>query len=214
MLIALMGLTLANCAQTQYPVKREANVDEGRVLNQVPQWQVDAQIEKGLIKNRDANEYIYAVGQGTSPDLQLAVEKAVMVAKANLADQLQGEMNKRTELYVTEVGQEGSKEVASKVESTIVNVIQKIKVQGYEEWNKDVYETPSGEYRVYVGLKIGVGDANRLAEYIATNAISAIDVDTLAKNAIDKVLVETITTADGITKTITKPDGIVTTETQ
>ena len=29
MLIALMGLTLANCAQTQYPVKLEANVDEG-----------------------------------------------------------------------------------------------------------------------------------------------------------------------------------------
>ena len=46
------------------------------------------------------------------------------------------------------------------------------------------------------------------------NAYDAIDVDTLAKNAIDKVLVETITTADGITKSITKPDGIVTTETQ
>ena len=72
----------------------------------------------------------------------------------------------------------------------------------------------NGEYRVYVGLKIGVGDANRLAEYIANNAIESIDVDTLAKNAIDKVLVETITTADGITKTITKPDGIVTVETQ
>ena len=211
-LIALMSLTMAACANTQYPVKLEANVDEGRVLNQVPQWYVDAQIDKGLIKNRDANEYIYAVGQGTSPDLQLAVEKAIIVAKANLADQLEGEMNKRTELYITEVGQEGSKEVASKIESTIVNVIQKIKVQGYEEWNKDVYETPNGEYRVYVGLKIGVGDANRLAEYIATNAIESIDVDTLAKNAIDKVLVETITTADGITKTITKPDGITTIE--
>ena len=199
MLIALMGLTLANCAQTQYPVKLEANVDEGRVLNQVPQWYVDAQIEKGLIKNRDANEYIYAVGQGTSPDLQLAVEKAVMVAKANLADQLQGEMNKRTELYVTEVGQEGSKEVASKVESTIVNVIQKIKVQGYEEWNKSIYETPNGEYRVYIGLKIGVGDANRLADYIAKSAVDAVDVDTLAKTAIDQVI-------------ITNPDGITTIE--
>ena len=196
MLIALMGLTLANCAQTQYPVKLEANVDEGRVLNQVPQWYIDAQIEKGLIKNRDANEYIYAVGQGTSPDLQLAVEKAVMVAKANLADQLQGEMNKRTELYVTEVGQEGSKEVASKVESTIVNVIQKIKVQGYEEWNKSIYETPNGEYRVYIGLKIGVGDANRLADYIAKSAVDAVDVDTLAKTAIDQVI---ITSPDGIT---------------
>ena len=188
MLIALIGLTLANCAQTQYPVKLEANVDEGRVLNQVPQWYVDAQIEKGLIKNRDANEYIYAVGQGTSPDLQLAVEKAVMVAKANLADQLQGEMNKRTELYVTEVGQEGSKEVASKVESTIVNVIQKIKVQGYEEWNKSIYETPNGEYRVYVGLKMGVGDTNRLFDYIVSQATIGTNIDSLAEEAIDEVM--------------------------
>ena len=188
MLIALIGLTLANCAQTQYPVKLEANVDEGRVLNQVPQWYVDAQVEKGLIKNRDADKYIYAVGQGTSPDLQLAVEKAVMVAKANLADQLQGEMNKRTELYVTEVGQEGSKEVASKVESTIVNVIQKIKVQGYEEWNKSIYETPNGEYRVYVGLKMGVGDTNRLFDYIVSQATIGTNIDSLAEEAIDEVM--------------------------
>ena len=188
MLIALIGLTLANCAQTQYPVKLEANVDEGRVLNQVPQWYVDAQIEKGLIKNRDADKYIYAVGQGTSPDLQLAVEKAVMVAKANLADQLQGEMNKRTELYVTEVGQEGSKEVASKVESTIVNVIQKIKVQGYEEWNKSIYETPNGEYRVYVGLKMGVGNTNRLFDYIVSQATIGTNIDSLAEEAIDEVM--------------------------
>ena len=187
-LIALMGLTMAACANTQYPVKLEANVDEGRVLNQVPQWYVDAQIDKGLIKNRDANEYIYAVGQGTSPDLQLAVEKAVMVAKANLADQLQGEMNKRTELYVTEVGQEGSKEVASKVESTIVNVIQKIKVQGYEEWNKSIYETPNGEYRVYVGLKMGVGDTNRLFDYIVSQATIGTNIDSLAEEAIDEVM--------------------------
>jgi hypothetical protein len=188
MLIALMGLTLANCAQTQYPVKLEANVDEGRVLNQVPQWYVDAQVEKGLIKNRDADKYIYAVGQGTSPDLQLAVEKAIMVAKANLADQLQGEMNKRTELYVTEVCQEGNKDVASKIESTIVNVIQKIKVQGYEEWNKDVYETPSGEYRVYIGLKMGIGKSNRLFDYIVSQATTGTDIDSLAEEAIDKVM--------------------------
>ena len=188
MLIALIGLTLANCAQTQYPVKLEANVDEGRVLNQVPQWYVDAQVEKGLIKNRDADKYIYAVGQGTSPDLQLAVEKAIMVAKANLADQLQGEMNKRTELYVTEVGQEGNKDVASKIESTIVNVIQKIKVQGYEEWNKDVYETPSGEYRVYIGLKMGIGKSNRLFDYIVSQATTGTDIDSPAQEAIDKVM--------------------------
>jgi len=186
-IIALLTLFLTNCSQT-YKVKQEAKIDDGRILNEVPQWYIDAEIQKGLIKDRDAEDYIYAVGQGTSPDLQLAVEKAIMIAKASLADQLEGEMNKRSELYITEIGQEGNKNVASKIESTIVNIIEKTKVQGYEEWNKAVYETVEGQYRVYVGLKMGVGEANRLAEYIVANANSAVDINKLADEAINKVV--------------------------
>ena len=187
-LIALLTLFLTNCAQKTYEVKQEAKIDDGRLLNEVPQWYIDAEIRKGLIKDRDAEDYIYGVGQGTSPDLQLAVEKAIMIAKASLADQLEGEMNKRSELYITEIGQEGNKEIASKVESTIVNVIQKTTVVGYEEWNKAVFETANGQYRVYIGLKMGIGDANRLAEYIVANANNSVDINKLAEEAIDEVV--------------------------
>ena len=196
-LIALLALTLTNCANTNYKVKQEVK-EEGRVLNQVPQWYIDAKIDKGFVFNRDADLYIYSVGQGSSPDLQLAIEKAMMIAKAELADKLRGQMNKRTDLYITEIGQEGNKQVVSKVEEVIVNVVQETMIQGYESWEKAVYETPDGEYRVYIGLKMGVGDANYLAEYIAKNA-NAVDIDTLAKNAIEKVI-------------ITNPDGIPTVE--
>ena len=185
-MIALLALGLTNCAQTNYKVKQEVK-EEGRTLNQVPQWYIDAKIDKGFVFNRDADLFIYSVGQGSSPDLQLAIEKAMMIAKAELADKLRGQMNKRTDLYITEVGQEGNKEVVSKVEEVIVNVVRETMIQGYESWEKAVYETPDGEYRVYIGLKMGVGDANMLAEYIAKNSISPVDVDTLAKNAIDKI---------------------------
>ena len=196
-LIALLALTLTNCAGNTYKVKQEAK-EEGRVLNQVPQWYIDAKIDKGFVFNRNADLFVYSVGQGSSPDLQLAIEKAMMIAKAELADKLQGQMNKRTDLYITEIGQEGNKEVASKIEEVIVNVVKETMIQGYEQWEKAVYETPNGEYRVYIGLKMGVGDANYLAEYIAKNA-NAVDIDTLAKNAIEKVV-------------ITNPDGIKTVE--
>ena len=200
-MIALLALGLTNCSQSNYKVKKEVN-KEGRTLDKVPQWYIDAKVDKGFIFEKDANLYIYSVGQGNSPDLQLAIEKAMMIAKAELADKLQGQMNKRTDLYITEVGQDGNKQVVSKVEETIVNIVRDTMIQGYESWEKSVYETPDGEYRVYVGLKIGVGDANRLADYIAKNAINTIDVDTLAKNAIDDLVI------------ITKPDGIVTVEKQ
>ena len=200
-MIALLALGLTNCSQSNYKVNKEVN-KEGRTLDKVPQWYIDAKVDKGFIFEKDANLYIYSVGQGNSPDLQLAIEKAMMIAKAELADKLQGQMNKRTDLYITEVGQDGNKQVVSKVEETIVNIVRDTMIQGYESWEKAVYETPDGEYRVYVGLKIGVGDTNRLADYIAKNAINTIDVDTLAKNAIDDLVI------------ITKPDGIVTVEKQ
>ena len=199
-MIALLALGLTNCSQSNYKVNKEANT-EGRTLDKVPQWYIEAKIDKGYFKNKDAEKFVYAVGQGNSPDLQLAIEKAMMVAKAELADKLQGQMNKQSELYVTEIGSEGNKKVVSKIEETIVNIAKGTMIQGYEAWEKEVYETPNGEYRVYVGLKMGVGDSNKLAEYIAKHAFTAVDVDTLAKNAIDKVMIENITEPDGI-KTI------------
>ena len=199
-IITLLALGLTNCSQSNYKVNKEVS-KEGRVLNQVPQWYIDAKVDKGLIFDKNADTFIYAVGQGLSPDLQLAIEKAMMIAKAELADKLQGQMNKRTDLYVTEVGQDGNAQVVSKIEETIVNVVRETMIQGYEQWEKAVYETSDGTYRVYVGLKMGIGDTNRLAEYIAKNAINTIDVDTLAKTAIDKVITS-------------NPDGIVTIETQ
>ena len=196
-LIALLALTLTNCSKTLtgkadkdkvYKVKEEANVEDGRILNKVPQWFVDAQVEKGLITNRDAENFIYGVGSGESPDLQMAIDKAILIAKASLADQLEGELNKRANYFVTENGKEGNKSVVSKIDQTIVNIIKETKVQGYEEWHKAVFETPNGTYRVYIGLKYGVGDANRLAEYIVANADEAVDIDELAKEATDSLV--------------------------
>ncbi len=49
-IIALLALTLANCAEKTYKVKQEAKVEDGRVLNKVPQWFVDAKIDKVITK--------------------------------------------------------------------------------------------------------------------------------------------------------------------
>ena len=193
--ITALSLFLVACGST-HTIKQEAtfNSDDSvkQVLNEVPQWYVDAEVKKGLITNRDADQFIYGVGTSVSPDLQLALNKATMVAKADLADQINGEINARSEQFITELGQEGNKQVATRVEETIVNVISATTVIGYDEFAKDIFITADQNYRVYVGLKWGYNDNNKLFAMIeddlALQIEAAANVDQLAEEAYDSVM--------------------------
>ena len=193
--ITALSLFLVACGST-HTIKQEAtfNSDDTvkQVLNEVPQWYIDSEVKKGLITNRDADQFIYGVGTSVSPDLQLAINKATMVAKADLADQINGELNARSEQFITELGQEGNKQVASRVEETIVNVISATTVVGYDEFAKDIFITSDQNYRVYIGLKWGYNDKNKLFAMIeddlALQIESAANVDELAEEAYDRVM--------------------------
>ena len=198
--ITALSLFLVACGST-HTIKQEAtfNSDDSvkQVLNEVPQWYIDAEVKKGLITNRDADQFIYGVGTSVSPDLQLAINKATMVAKADLADQINGELNARSEQFITELGQEGNKQVASRVEETIVNVISSTTVVGYDEFAKDIFITADQNYRVYVGLKWGYNDNNKLFAYIQDDHNLQIEmnanVDELAEEAYEKVMAAPVT---------------------
>lgn len=193
--ITALSLFLVACGST-HTIKQEAtfNSDDSvkQVLNEVPQWYIDAEVKKGLITNRDADQFIYGVGTSVSPDLQLAINKATMVAKADLADQINGELNARSEQFITELGQEGNKQVASRVEETIVNVISNTAVVGYDEFAKDIFITSDQNYRVYIGLKWGYNENNKLfamiTDDLALQIEAAANVDELAEEAYDRVM--------------------------
>ena len=193
--ITALSLFLVACGST-HTIKQEAtfNSDDSvkQVLNEVPQWYIDSEVKKGLITNRDADQFIYGVGTSVSPDLQLAINKATMVAKADLADQINGELNARSEQFITELGQEGNKQVASRVEETIVNVISATTVVGYDEFAKDIFITSDQNYRVYIGLKWGYNENNKLfamiTDDLALQIEAAANVDELAEEAYDRVM--------------------------
>ena len=198
-----LSLFLAACSST-HTIKQEATFESDgvvkQVLNEVPQWYIDAEVKKGLITNRDADQFIYGVGTSVSPDLQLAINKATMVAKADLADQINGELNARSEQFITELGQEGNKQVASRVEETIVNVISATTVVGYDEFAKDIFITSDQNYRVYIGLKWGYNDNNKLFAYIQDDHNLQIEmnanVDELAEEAYEKVMAAPVTNVE------------------
>jgi len=183
-----LGLLVSNCSAT-YKMKNE----QGKVLNQVPKWYMNDFSEKKACdtptfgKDKD-KMCIFGVGTAVSPDLSLAIEKAMMIAKAEMADIIRGEMNKSSKQFITELGKTNNKTVVSEVESTIVNLIKDTPVRGYEIFAKDVTITKQKYYRAWVGLRLPMGEYNKMYNYTIAEAVDAYNVKEKANIAYNNLI--------------------------
>jgi len=183
-----LGLLVSNCSAT-YKMKNE----QGKVLNQVPKWYMNDFSEKKACdtptfgKDKD-KMCIFGVGTAVSPDLSLAIEKAMMIAKAEMADIIRGEMNKSSKQFITELGKTNNKTVVSEVESTIVNLIKDTPVRGYEIFAKDVTVTKQKYYRAWIGLRLPMGEYNKMYNYTISEAVDAYNVKEKAQIAYDNLI--------------------------
>ena len=84
-------IMLANCS-SHYNIKKETG---GNVVSKVPNWYMNDFNEKKACKTatfgKDKDRVcIYGTATAVSPDLELAIEKATMKAKAEMADIIKG----------------------------------------------------------------------------------------------------------------------------
>ncbi len=186
--VMALGLLVANCSGTNYKIKTE----KSKVLNEVPKWYVNDFSKKKACNTprfgKDKNKMcIFGVSTAVSPDLQLAIEKGMMVAKSELADKVKGEMNKSSKIFITELGKNHNKTTVSEVESTIVNLIKNTPVRGYEIFAKDITMTKNGYYRVWIGLRLPMGEYNKMYNFTIAEAVDAYNVKSKAKIAFEKL---------------------------
>ena len=124
-MIGSMALLLTNCASNTYKIKQEKD----KQVLKVPSWYMNDYSEKKECgttrfgKNK-SKECIFGVGTSVSPDLELAIEKGMLIAKAEVADKVKGEMNKKAKIFTTELGKNLQKTVVTDVETTLVNIIK------------------------------------------------------------------------------------------
>ena len=189
LLVVFAGLLLSACSSTTYKMKSE----KGKFVNEVPKWYMADFSEKKACntprfgKDKD-RMCIFGVGTAVSPDLQLAIEKGMMIAKSELADIIKGEMNKSTKQFITELGKTHTKTTVSEVEMTIVNLIKDTPVRGYEIFAKDVTITKSNYYRVWIGLRLPMGEYNKMYNYTIADAVDAYNLKEKANIAYEKLL--------------------------
>jgi len=184
MLILAAGFILGACSSSStYQIKAESN----QILDTVPSWYVmDFKEKKACnVNSQDVNEKqcIFGVGTSVSPDLGLAVEKAKMIAKAEMADIIKGEMNKRSKQGITELGKNETKSVVTDVESTLVNIIEKTPVRGYEIFAQEVNSTSKGYYRAWIGLRLPLGEFNKMYNYTINEVVDSYNLKQKAEQA-------------------------------
>ena len=187
-----VALMLNACAGGTYKIKSES----GKTMNQVPKWYMADFSERkacdtSIIGKGKDKLCLFGVATSVSPDLQLAIEKAKMQAKSEIADIVAGEMNKQSKQFITELGKTHSKTTVTEVESTLINIIKNTPVRGYEIWKQDVTLTKNGYYRAWIGMRLPLGEYNKMYNYTIEQAMDAYNVKEKADIAFKKVLEQT-----------------------
>jgi hypothetical protein len=187
-MIAALGLSLTACANKTYSIKKEGN----KTVKKVPAWYMaDIAENKACDKSRfgksKTKECIYGVGTAVSPSLELAIDKAKMIAKAEMADIIQGEMNKKIKIFVSELGNTNQKTIVNDVESALVNSIKETPVRGYEVFAQEVTMTTAGYYRAWIGLRLPLGEFNKMYNYSVATVVDAYELKKLAEQAYNDV---------------------------
>jgi len=99
-------------------------------------------------------------------------------------------MNKRSKQFITELGKNETKTVVSDVESTLVNVIEKTPVRGYEIFAQEVTSTSKGYYRAWVGLRLPLGEFNKMYNFTINEVVDSYNLKEKANQAFKETVKE------------------------
>ena len=122
-------------------------------IEQIPEWYLNIP---------SAEDTIYSSGSAKAPDLQLAVDIAIMNAKTTLADRINGKLDSMTKSFVAKIGSSDlDTSVLNEIEKVSKNVIASVDVAGYIIDKSDVTQE-GAQYRAYVLLAYNNEEATKV----------------------------------------------------
>ena len=175
-LILFAGLLVAQCST----YKMKSDMTKNGVIDKTPKWYVKYP--------HTTKKHYQEAASAVSPDLELAVKKATLLAKAKLADRLNGEMNNRSTIKKDEAGTNESMTVTGQAQDIVVNVINDTLVRHYEVDKQVIYTTKNKSYRVYVMVKLGKDHVDAIVSELKQTALATTIDATEIDKAAEKVL--------------------------
>ena len=170
-LVIFASILLTNCST--YSVKKDMTKDG--YVNKTPNWYVNY--------DHETWKHFQEAAVSVSPDMELAVKKSILLAKAKLADRINGEINNRTTINKNEAGVNESLTVNAQSQDTVVNMIEATLVRFYEVTKQEIYMTNNKSYRVYVMLEVSKKDIDAIIAEINKKNVAVINTDEINKRA-------------------------------
>ena len=122
-------------------------------IDSIPTW---------YMKMPESDDTIFSSGTATAPDMQLAVDIAIMNAKTTLADRINGKLDSMTKSFVAKIGSDDlDTSVLTEIEKTSKNVIASVDVAGYNLDEMDIIKD-GVQYRAYVLLAYNNEEATKV----------------------------------------------------
>jgi len=170
-IIFILFLLISNCST--YTVKSD-NSKNG-IVEKTPDWYVTY--------DRVSWGYYQEAASSVSPDMELAVKKSILLAKAKIADRINGEMNNRTTVSKNENGINENLNLHAGSQDILVNVITDTLVNHYEVIKEEIYSTGDKSYRAYILLRIYKDNVEKIISDIEKKKLAEVKSEDLNKQA-------------------------------
>tara|TARA_B100001121_G_scaffold287657_1_gene285137 strand:+ start:242 stop:811 length:570 start_codon:yes stop_codon:yes gene_type:complete len=162
-IVTLLSLILSNCST--YTVKKDMS-NKGE-LNKTPKWYIKYK--------REDKSWMYATASSVSPDLELAIKKSTLLAKAKIADRINGKMNNQSSINKSETGIDENNNITGSADDTVINMINDTLVRNYIVEKVEIFFTHHKSYRAYVKVKVSKDNVALVIEEIkADKRLSSI----------------------------------------
>ena len=135
------------------PVVAYKSEQVSKQITNIPDWYLNMPTDE---------EAIYSSGSAKAPDLQLAVDIAILNAKTVLADRINGKLSSMTKSFIAKIGSSDlDTSVLSEIEKVSKNVVAEVDVAGYSVTKSDVTQDGT-QYRAYVLLEYSNEEAIKI----------------------------------------------------
>ena len=136
---------------TQYQ-KEQREEERVEVMEEAPDW---------FMETPKDGDYLYVSATALSSDLQMAIDKAVMDGKTNLADRLNSLMSGKIQRYIEESGEVENRDFVQQMEKVSRSLFTDVNTSGYRVTEKELMKVHGG-YRAFVLIEYPLGEANQV----------------------------------------------------